>query len=278
MAAKLRQTTDRPGRRKGKPIILRAVRPNAGIAAAYAKRLETLVDDMHASVNYWIKAAYRKNPPAMAMDESAATTLRRAVRAMVKRWQSRFDDAARDLASYFATEVSQRSDATLRKILKDGGFSVEFKMSPAQREILQATVEQNVGLIKSIPQQYLGQVEGIVMRSVQTGRDLEQLTNDLQKQFGVTKRRAVFIAHHQNGMATGALTRARYTELGIDESIWCHSHAGKRPRKSHVKAGKDRVRYKNAEGWYDPDVGRNIVPGELYWCRCFAKPVIEGFS
>ena len=56
--------------------------------------------------------------------------------------------------------------------------------------------------------QRITNVEGLVMRSVQTGRDLRQLTTDLQEQFGVTRRRAAFIARHQSNKATASMTRA----------------------------------------------------------------------
>ena len=252
---------------------MRPVHPSAAIEADYRKRLETLIDDMHDSILFWIKAAYRKNPPQMAQDESAAATLRRAVRALVKRWNARFDGAARDLATYFATDVRKRSDAVLRRILKDGGFSIEWTMTPAQREIAQATVEQSVGLIKSIPQQYLGRVETMVMQSVQTGRDLGQLTADLQKQFGVTRRRAAFISKDQNNKATAAFTRARQVEIGVKEAIWLHSGGGREPRPTHVAAGRARTRYKVDEGWFDPHEGRNIFPGELINCFPGDTPV-----
>jgi uncharacterized protein with gpF-like domain len=93
-----------------------------------------------------------------------------------------------------AGSVQRRSDATLKNILKRGGVAVEWQMSPRVQSILEATIHQNVSLIKSIPEQYLSQVEQAVMRSVQTGRDLKQLQNELMHNFGVAKRRAALIA------------------------------------------------------------------------------------
>jgi hypothetical protein len=45
-----------------------------------------------------------------------------------------------------------------------------------------------------------------------------------------------------------------------------------------VKAGRDRVVYDLDKGWFDPDEGKHILPGELVNCRCFARPVVKGFS
>jgi uncharacterized protein with gpF-like domain len=118
----------------------------------------------------------------------------------------------------------------------------------------------------------------MVMRSVQTGRDLGRLAKDLQKQFGVTKRRAALIARDQNNKATASMTRVRQVQLGITEAIWVHSGAGKHPRPTHVKAGRDSVRYDVSKGWFDPDAKQWIWPGILVNCRCVSKPVIKGFS
>ena len=159
-------------------------------------------------------------------------------------------------------------------MLKDAGFAVEWKLTPAANEVMQATIGEQIGLIRSIAQQHLTAVEGLVMRSVTTGRDLKQLTDDLQHQFGVTRRRAALIARDQNNKATATITRVRQQELGITHAVWVHSHGGKEPRPSHLKAGKEGVVYEIAEGWLDPDVGERIWPGTLINCRCVCKPIM----
>lgn len=239
-----------------------------------------LIDDMHRSIVYWISAAYRKNEPVMAMaaDELPARALAAAVRRLQRYWTRKFNEMAQEMASYFAEAVTTRSDAALRSILRRGGMSVKFQMSRGARDVLQATVQENVSLIKSIPAQHLQRVEGMVMRSVQTGRDLATLTDDLQSQFGVTRRRAALIARDQNNKATGAMQKVRFTELGITEAIWVHSGGGRHPRPSHVKAGRDKVKYNVATGWFDPDEKRYVLPGELINCRCVARPVVNGFD
>jgi uncharacterized protein with gpF-like domain len=262
----------------GKPIVLRAVRPNAGIRAGYRRRLDDLIREMQDSYLYWLRAQFRETPPRMAEDATPAAELKAALRKLGRRWQRNFDEASEKLAAWFAKSAANRSDAALRSILKKAGFSVKFTMTPAMRDIVDATVAQNVSLVKSIASEYHTEVTGLVMRSVAVGRDLSFLTDELEKRYGITRRRASHIALHQNNMATGAMQAARYTELGIQEAIWLHSHGGKTPRKTHLaNSGK---RFNVAEGWYDPDpkVRRFIRPGELINCRCVARPVVKGFS
>jgi uncharacterized protein with gpF-like domain len=258
--------------------ILPAVHPNAGIEAEFRKKLRDLVDEMANSFEYFIKAAYKKNEPAIAQDATPAAELQAAIEELAKRWRKRFREGAPELAAYFAKSASKRSDAALRAILKKAGFTVDFKLTPAMRDILKATVEQNVQLIKSIPEQYLTNVQGAVMRSVTAGRDVGSLAKELQEQYGVTRRRAAFISLDQNNKATAAFTRVRQIEVGITRAIWLHSHGGKSPRRTHVaNSGKS---YDVKQGWYDPDpkVKRFIFPGELPRCRCVSKSIVKGFS
>lgn len=293
------------GRRPPRQI-KRGSRPNAGVEAMYRQKLQSMIGEMHASVDYWLASAYRNNPPEMTQDgflpdalvgdgsdgirggirdgisetfafdrRTPADILKDAFDVLAKRWLKRFDDAASHLAGWFGTSAASRSDATLHQILRRSGFAVRFQMTPAMRDIVDATVHENVSLIKSIPQQYLTQVEGAVMRSVTAGRDLASLTKELREQHGVTKRRAKLIAHSQNNMATAAFTRVRQVEHGL-QAIWVHSHAGKTPRPTHLaNNGKP---YDPAVGWYDPAERKRIFPGELINCRCFSRTIVPGFE
>lgn len=291
----------------------RGIGPSAGVTAKYREKLKCLLDAMQASIEYWLGAALKANEPevkalmardevmrqdilarrgrgalehydrtkppvTIAMDATPADELQRAIRRLARRWQKKFNAMAPELADYFAQEASKRSDKQLQDILRRGGVTVRFRTTKAQRDILNATVNANVSLIKSIPQQYLGKVEGIVMRSVQAGRDLSIVYQDLRKEFGVTKRRASLIARDQNNKATSALSHARQVELGLTEGIWRHSHAGKKKRPTHV--AMDGKKYDLRKGMFDPDpkVNRHVFPGELIECRCQGIPIIPGFE
>ena len=164
------------GRRHGKPIELKPLHPNAGTAALYTAKLGKLIEQMDDSVRYWVRARYQQNQPVLlAMDDLPANELIRTLKELAKRWLKNFDEAAPLLAEWFAKDAMFRTDASLRKILRDGGWSVKFKMTRAMRDVFNATRAQNVALIKSIPEQYLKNVEGAVMRSVQAGRDMGPL-------------------------------------------------------------------------------------------------------
>lgn len=253
-----------------KPKTARAVRANAGVEAAYRRRLDALVDDMSRSVTYWVEAAYKANPPRMAQDALPSKELQKRLRELSKRWLARFDDMAQRIAEQFVTSSRRATDTAFAASLKAAGWTVEFRMTPAMRDALNATIGENVALIRSIPQQYLLEVEGIVMRGFSQGRDLKQISDALQKRYGITKRRAALIARDQSNKLTATVVKARRLELGITKAIWQHSHAGKEPRPSHVAA--DGKEFDIAKGCYID--GEWIQPGQMVNCRCTSRTVL----
>ncbi|MDE2441452.1 MAG: phage head morphogenesis protein, partial [Betaproteobacteria bacterium] len=168
-------------------IELKPIHPSAALRTAYQRKLTAAIEEMHRSVVYWVLASYRANPPAIAMDEAPIRSFQRMFRKVRNRWLKNFDTLSEKMAAYFATEASKRVDGALSSMLREHDFAVKFKTTIAQREAVQATLAENVSLIKSIPERYLGDVEGLVMRSFQTGRDLGFLSKALQQNFGVTK-------------------------------------------------------------------------------------------
>lgn len=257
-----------------KPITIAPIRPNVGLTAAYQAKLDALIDEMSASLTYWLKAAYRANEPEMAQDASPARALQAAFRKLARRWQKRFDEAAPELAEYFAKAAKDRTDYALKSALKKSGFTVEFKLTAQVNDVVQATIAENVALIKSIASENLTQVEGMLMRSVTAGRDLGSMAKELQERLGVTKKRAALISRDQNNKMSANITRARQKELGITRALWIHSSAGKHPRASHVNAsGKP---YDIDKGMYLD--GEWVWPGTAINCRCVARSIIPGLD
>lgn len=251
--------------------VLKPVHPNAGIEAAYRKKLKRLISEMNESIFYWLTARYKAE---MAHDESSVDELQGQLNKLTTQWQTNFDDSARKLAEWFGQKTKNYADGSLDRVLKEAGMTVEFKMTEGMNNTFSAVVEENVGLIKSIAQEHLSEVQGLVMRSVQNGRNLGYLHDELRKRYGITKRRAELISRDQNNKATASLTRTRQIDLGIKQAMWKHSTAGKHPRPGHVQAGKDKLVYDLDKGAYID--GEWIFPGELINCRCVAIPIIPG--
>lgn len=253
-----------------KPKTARAVHANKGVEARYRKALEELIKEMSNSAEYWLQAQYRKTPPEMAEDALPVTEMAAMVKDVSRRWIAKFNAMADDIAKRFTAGSIKATDNSFQNALKDAGWAVDFKMTRAMQDVAKAAVVENVALIKSIPQQYFLEVEGIVMRGYSRGRDLQEITAELQSRYGITKRRAELIARDQSNKLNAVTTQARRQELGITEAIWQHSHGGKEPRKSHVAA--DGRKFEIDKGCLID--GKWILPGEEINCRCVSKSVL----
>ena len=260
-----------------RPKTARAVHASVAVERAYRKALSSLILEMTNSVEYWLTAAYRRNPPRVAtlveqaQDASGPSgRTSRILKEVADKWIKRFEDAAPRIAEAYMRQQFKATDSAMRSALKQAGMSVEFKLTPAMRDALNSKIEENINLIRSIPEEYLKNVEGVVMRSYSMGRDLETMVKNIKAAYPVANRRAELIARDQSNKANAVVTRTRQMELGITEAIWMHSAAGKEPRPDHVAANGKR--YKIADGCKIS--GEFIHPGEEINCRCTSRPIL----
>ena len=263
---------------------LKPIFPPAGIEKEYEKRLKKAVRKMEKSCVYWLRARYRANEDKIL--DSATSDLLQAFRRLLRQWERNFRELADTLPRWFVSKIRgyvTRNLAEQTRPLRDAGlgFNIKFSyMSQKERQTFAAIVAENVSLIKSIARESLTQVEGIVLRSIEDGHDLETLTKRLHHQFGVSERRAAMIARDQTNKATNNLSRQRLLSYGVTKGIWMHTSAGKTYRDTHIEeaesGGMNGQEYDIREGCYDPNpnVSRNIQPGELVNCRCVCRPLI----
>lgn len=255
---------------------LNPVRTSAAIREAYQGRLEREVEAMHRSLRYWLLAQWRGNTPdtRQAQDADPVRELKRLLRQRGRLWRGKFREAAEKLAQEMTSKTGRHVDRAIEAMLRDNGLSIRFRMTKPMRQVVQASLAEQVSLITSIADEHLKRVEGYVMRAVQSGQDLAQLTGNLEEGLGIAKRKAAFIARHQTSIATATMARTRAQELGCEEAYWLHSAGGKKPRPEHVAfSGKRYSLDKGAfleEKWTHPGVEPN--------CRCVSRPILPGMS
>lgn len=228
---------------------------------------------MGRSLRKWLLAEYRANPAVLyAADASPADIMRRAVAKLAKRWLAQFAEFATPTADLFA----RRTRDDLNRNLRNAGFTVRYRPTRAMTDAFDAVRNENVSLIKSIASEHLAKVDGLVQRTVASGFDLSVLAGGLEKQLGVTKRRAAFIARDQAGKSHAMMQRAQMLEMGIEFGIWLHSSGGSTPRPEHVAhsgklfSWKDGHDFNNGEG--------PVWPGTAISCRCVGGPAIKGID
>jgi len=248
-------------------VTLESIAPNASLTKWYREQMQSMMDEMRKDIINDVVKPYNSE---IAMD-GILDWMGHVVDGIVKKWQGMLDGLSQDVARELVGKSKTHYDRRLLNILKRRGFTVNFRNTEYVQDQAQIALGENVALIKSIGNDYLDKVRSAVWRSVKNGYDVEGLIKQLREIDGVTDRRAKNIAKDQTAKLNQAFEKARAEELGITEAIWLHSHAGKQPRESHVKANGKRFSLKDGL----------VIDGVATWpavainCRCRAKLIIE---
>lgn len=217
-------------------------------------------------------------PFGVVMDAKPTTPLllQRALERWGGLWINRIDKAAHRIATDFTKRSKKANDAAMTRQLVQAGFAIKFKPTKLMATAFDAVIAENVGLIRSIPQKFLTDVQTTVWQGVMGGSNMQHISEGIQQKYGIAHRRAALIASDQNAKAKAAMERARRTEAGITTAIWQHSHAGVDPRPTHVEMSGNE--YPVEEGMWDAAVKKYVWPGTEINCRCTDRPVIPGFA
>lgn len=240
----------------------------------YQKKLQSLVDDMSNSVDYWLSAEYKRQEPKIVGDASPAKLMNKKLLSVMARWRETFNKKAEDIATWFVRRSDAYASMSVKNKLRAEGMTVNMQITPEVRNVLDSIYETQVNLIKSIPEQYLTQVSTLVQESVIRGRDIGYLKEELKQRYGITERRAKVIARDQNNKASNAISQQRCQSAGITHGIWVHRAGGSKSyRHSHVKM--NGTEFELSKGCYDEHEGRMVMPGEEVNCKCEFRPVIK---
>ena len=123
--------------------------------------------------------------------------------------------------------------------------------------------------------EHINKIEAIVWERMRGGYAPSVIAKDLQKQFGMTRRRAKGIARDQTAKLNGELTSARSQAAGLKYFRSVHSGDG-RVGDDHRAAAKRDVGYgPGVYRWDNPP--KEGIPGRAKrpYCRCTASPVFE---
>lgn len=264
-----------------KPELLRAgaINPSRAVELRYYQQLESLIRRMTDETERACRALFRKADVKefFAEDASPSAQARMITNELMNNFNLLFSRRAGPIARQFINASDRSSSASVHANLKElsGGLSLPTAGADAHlREILSASTQENVRLIKSISQKYLNGVQGAVMRSLAGGGGLETLVPYLEKQKGITYRRARFIALDQTRKAMNNISAARMEDVGLDEFEWLHTGGSDHPRPLHQRMSGKIYSLKNPPV-IDEDTGERGLPGHLPGCRCRMKMVLR---
>lgn len=257
----------------------KGAKPDLSNGIAYYAELRRMIGAVNADINKYIMPRVREFAPEYSRDNAIpandnwVNVLTSAMDFVRKRWTSdQFKMFADDTAKKF---VSAANLSNRKRTEKDIGINI-YADQQDLTDYLQISINDNVRLISSIPDQYLTQVESIVMTNIRAGGRPSSIAKALAQQFDVTERRAKMIARDQTAKINGDLNRLRQTSAGFPFFEWMDSDDS-RVRDRHEFLAKHLTAYgRGVYRWDNPplsDKGIPIIPGSDYQCRCTARPV-----
>lgn len=203
----------------------------------------------------------------------------------------RMDGAAGDAATAFAgirlrLERGRFSTTALQSVARKAGDSTaSFQKRQLTRQLsvaigvevpvfdkdlgakVEAFTAENIGLIQSIPQQSLQQVQQVVLRGLAAGDRAEALAEDIQERFDVSESRAALIARDQTLKFFADLNQTRQRALGITHFTWATANT---ERTCDICGPLDG----NSYAWDKPPA--EGLPGQVHPnCQCSADPDVE---
>ena len=273
---------------KRKPSFLVVERPS--IIAQYFRDLNKIVQKMSRLVREKLIPLLERNEVRFAKtangvvglqvvnDDLFGTELLNAYDGILSEFEA-LDRQARRIAIARLTQANKANRRDFVAAFKrDFGIDVKPLLSESimvSGELLdrdtiltvKEAVEENVKLIKSIPEQHLSKIQDAIERGLQSGDDAYSLKDVIKRIDDIddqTKRRAKLIARDQLQKLTGNLNQARQRAVGIRGYIW-RTSADERVRESHRDNDGKRFQWDKAPS----GTGH---PGEDINCRCVAEP------
>ena len=173
------------------------------------------------------------------------------------------------LSKRLTTEEWRREvSKTLGINILDDYYSGEF-----YREQLKLWSDENASLISTLPEEVLGEMQGIVENGFLNGKSNRDIVREIQARFNVSRNQARFYAVDQLAKLNAAITQQQQTECGVEEYIWSSSK-DQRVRERHAQLDGTKHRW-DTPPIVDDKTGRRAHPGEDYRCRCVALPVFN---
>lgn len=223
-------------------------------------------------------------------------------------WADRITAALQAVAAQFVGEaftsqamrisagtVSMADAESTQAFVKSVNRAVGVDLTPvldesSMSDYLEASVAQNVNLITSVKDQHLTNVQSAVMEGMRAGEAPSTIAKRIQKESGVSQRRAKIIARDQTAKLNSDITERRQESAGITHYRWVTSRdrrvsgapSGAYPNakiKCYEIARKDIGNGPGVYSWKDGAAyggETKLHPGRAHiGCRCTSSPVFK---
>ena len=137
------------------------------------------------------------------------------------------------------------------------------KAEPDLDKLMRAWELENLKLIRSIPERYVDDLQGVIIRAINEGQSATDLRDTIRATYDQPLNRAETIAVDQIGKLNARITEYRQRNIGITEYRW-----------RGVLDFRERPHHRRREGrvikWSKPPWDGHA--GTPIRCRCWAQP------
>lgn len=166
-------------------------------------------------------------------------------------------------------------------------LEVSPELDERSRDIMAQTYTQNMKLyIEDFANKEIKSLRDAVEGNTMEGYRFDKLIPTIKKRYGVSVRKAKFLARNETSIFMSKYHEQRYAEAGVTEYVWSTSHDSRVRPTAQVAQQPGIAKYDNHRrldgrvfSFTDPPVvdtakGRKANPGQDYNCRCVAIPVL----
>ncbi len=245
---------------------------NDAIMLNYRHEILVMQREMTKEYNAEIKKYYKENSDFLVGDADPVSGLESIINRIGDKWYLKFFLKSNNISKKFISDVYSSNERRYNRIKKQHPFLLSGTEDREQMvKILQSSIAENVGLIKSIPKKYHDDILGDVMRTVGQGGNQQDLAEQLSKRSNLTRKRIDLIARDQTAKATALIDRQTAIDTGFTKAIWKKSIAGKTHRKDHAEANNNE--FDISKGCLIS--GEYILPRMKINCKCSYKLVLD---
>lgn len=246
-------------------------------AVQYFKQLNKLTTSMREDIRKELIPLLKALENQYATD-GYADQVSQLVRRLTLKYTNLTDIFSKTIAEAMVKSVSGKNEKAFNKLVnKAVGIDLTSILSDeGLNDFLEAQVNKNITLIKSIPGEYFKSIETVVMNGTSNGLRWEAIAReiggikDISSVNGKLQNRIKLIARNETSNINASINKRRQEQLNIKEFKWITSK-DERVRSSHAKLdGK-------IFDWDNPPIvdGVKTTPGRPINCRCIAIPVIQ---
>lgn len=178
-------------------------------------------------------------------------------------------------------KISDLFDKTLWKVEDQfkksvKSISVAPQLTPDRARRISDEWSENMKLfIKDWTEKEIVSLRKEVKKSALTGSRYESLIGTIEKSYGVSTRKAQFLARQETSLMMTKYKETRYTEVGVNHYRWqCVSGTEAHPvRPMHRSLNGKIFTWDNPPVTSEDNIRNN--PGQDFNCRCVAVPLVR---